>query len=115
MYLKYIRHKRMGGDVQRGTLYRVQFHPNVRGRYHQRLIPISDVYELALGERLPLTLIYPAGIVQKDGRMRLTFGLPSRQSMLYLIDYPAREAFFMKLQYALHRHQEVRIEIEEEQ
>jgi len=114
MYLKYIRHKRLWGDLQRGTLYRVQFQPNVRGRYHEHLIPISDVYETALSESLPLTLIYPAGMVQKDGRMRLTFGVPFRQSMLYLIDYPAREAFFEELQYALHTHEEIRIEIAEE-
>ena len=113
MYLKYIRHKRLWGDLQRGTLYAVHFEPNEKGGYNEHLIYISDVYEVASGERLPLTLIYPVRMVFIDGRYRLAFGIPTRYSMLHLIDYHARDRFFMELTIALHEHEEVRIEIAE--
>ena len=113
MYLKYIRNKRLWGQMQRGTLYCVHFQPNVRGRYKAILRPICDVYEVCLGTPLPLALIYPASAVQIDGRYRLTFGMPSRRSMLHLIDFYARERFFMELICALHDHEEVRIEVAE--
>ena len=113
MYLKYIRHKRLWGDLQRGTLYAVHFQPNEKGGYNETLIIISDVYEVASGEQLPLTLIYSVSVVFIDGRYRLAFGIPSRSSKLHLIDYHARDRFFIELTCALHDHEEVRIEIAE--
>jgi hypothetical protein len=45
--------------------------------------------------------------------MRLVFGSVFRQSMLYLIEFSARETFFMQLYCALHEHEEVRLEVTE--
>ena len=115
MYLKYIRHKCPWGQLQRGTLYTVHFEPNEKGGYNEHLNIISDVYEICPGELLPAALIYPVGMRRIDGRMRLVFGSYFRQSMLYLIEYPARERFFMELSCALHDHEDVRIEIAEQQ
>jgi hypothetical protein len=113
MYLRYIRHKRLWGDLQRGTLYAVHFQPNEKGGYNQTLTIISDVYEIGLGELLPATLIYPVGMRRIDGRDRLSFGIPFRCSMLHLIEYRARDRFFMELSCALHDHEEVRLEVTE--
>ena len=113
MYLKYIRHKRPWGQLQRGTLYAVHFQPNEKGGYNETLTSISDVYEMTPGELLPQTLIYPVGVRMIDGRMRLVFGVHFRQSMLHLISREARERFFTELRYALYRHEEVRIEVTE--
>lgn len=113
MYLKYIRHKRYWGQLQRGTLYAVHFQPNEKGGYNEHLTIICDVYETCPGESLPTTLIYPVGMRRIDGRMRLVFGSYFRQSMLYLIEYRARETFFMQLYCALHEHEEVRLEVVE--
>ena len=113
MYLKYIRHKRLWGDLQRGTLYRVHFQPNEKGGYNEHRTIISDVYELCSYEPLPVTLIYPVGMRRIDGRYRLTFGSRFRCSTLHLIEFRARETFFMELYCALHEHEEVRIEVEE--
>ena len=112
MYLKYIRHKRPFGQLQRGTLYRVHFEPNVRGRYHAILNPVCDVYESSL-DACPPALVYPVGVVRIDGRYRLTFGIPSRRSMLFLIDPHVRDSFMIELRYALYLHEEVRIEVAE--
>ena len=113
MYLKLIRHKRYFGELQRGTLYRVHFQPNEKGGYNEHLTIISDVYETCSGKLLPLKLIYPVGVRKIDGRMRLTFGCPFRHAMLHLIDFHARETFFMEMLCALHEHQEVRLEVNE--
>ena len=113
MYLKLIRHKRSWGQLQRGSLYAVHFQPNEKGGYNETLTIISDVYEVASGERLPLTLVYPVGMRRIDGRDRLSFGMPFRCSMLHLIEYRARIRFFMELSCALHDHEEVRIEVTE--
>ena len=113
MYLRFVRHNQLGGNISRGSLYTVHFEPNEKGGYNEHLIYISDVYEVASGESLPLTLIYPVRTVFIDGRYRLAFGIPSRYSMLHLIDYHARDRFFMELTIALHEHEEVRIEIAE--
>ena len=113
MYLKYIRHKRPWGQLQRGTLYAVHFQPNEKGGYNEHRIIISDVYEVASGERLPLTLIYPARVACMDGRMRLMFGVEHRRSMLHLINAHVRDTFFTYVRYALYMHEEVRIEIAE--
>lgn len=114
MYLKLIRHKRLWGEVQRGTLYAVHFHPNEKGGYNETLTRISDVYEIASNELLPLAFIYSASVVRIDGRLRLRFGIPFRSSMLHLIDIHVREAFFTNVRAAQHQHDEVRIEIAEE-
>lgn len=111
MYLKYIRHKCLWGDLQRGTLYRVHFQPNETGGYNEHRTIICDVYETCPGELLPLTLIYPVRMRRIDGRMRLVFGCSFRHSMLHLIEFRAREAFFMELECALHEHEEVRLEV----
>ena len=113
MYLKLIRHKRQWGELQRGTLYAVHFQPNEKGGYNETLTRISDVYEIACCEFLPLTFIYPASVVRIDGRLRLCFGIPFRHSVLHLIDVHVRDTFFTNVCYALHTHEEVRIEIAE--
>ena len=113
MYLKYIRHKRLWGDLQRGTLYAVHFQPNEKGGYNEHLTIICDVYETGLGELLPAALIYPVSMRRIEGRYRLRFGIPFRYSSLYLIDFRARDRFFMELYCALHDHEEVRIEVVE--
>ena len=113
MYLKYIRHKRQWGDLQRGTLYTVHLEPNEKGGYNEHLRLICDVYEICPGALLPMTLIYPVGMRRIDGRMRLVFGSVFCQSMLYLIEFGARERFFMELYCALHEHEEVRLEVAE--
>ncbi len=115
MYLKLIRHKRLWGDLQRGTLYAVHFQPNEKGGYNETLTLISDVYEITSREKLPLTLIYPASVVRIDGRLRLCFGIPSRNSLLHLMDMHVRDTFFTNVRYAIHAQEEVRIEIAEEQ
>ena len=111
MYLKLIRHKLPWGQWQRGSLYAVHFQPNEKGGYNQHLTLISDVYETCLDDVPPLTLIYPVGIRCVNGRMRLVFGCSFRHSMLHLIEFRAREAFFMELECALHEHEEVRLEV----
>lgn len=109
MYLKYIRHKRVfqKGQVQRGTLYRVHFQPNEKGGYNETRIVISDVYEIGSAP----ALIYPAGVRQKDGRLRVSFGLGMCISSLHLIDCAVRDTFFEELREALAQHEEVRIEV----
>ena len=111
MYLKYIRHKCPWGQLQRGTLYAVHFEPNEKGGYNEHLNIISDVYEICPGELLPATLIYPVGMRRINGRMRLVFGSYFRQSMLYLIEYPARERLYADVMGAIHLQDEVRIEV----
>ena len=113
MYLKLIRHQRLWGELQRGTLYRVHFQPNEMGGYNEHLTIISDVYETCPGELLPMTLIYPVGMRRIDGRMRLVFGSVFRHSLLHLIEFRARDAFFMELTCALLEHEEVRLEVTE--
>ena len=111
MYLKYIRHKRLSWQLQRGTLYAVHFQPNEKGGYNEHLIIICDVYETCPEELLPTALVYPVGMSRIYGRMRLVFGSFFRHSMLFLIDFRARDAFFMELHNALHEHEEVRLEV----
>ena len=110
MYLKYVRHKRLYGALQRGTLYHVHIEPNGRGKYHEVLTSISDVYELSL-DAAPAALIYPVGLRRIDGRYRLAFGHCCRYSMLHLIDVHACELFFTNLHRALQEREEVRIEV----
>ncbi len=43
MYLKYIRHKRQWGELQRGTLYTVHLEPNEKGGYNEHLRLICNV------------------------------------------------------------------------
>ena len=121
MYLKYIRHKRPYGQLQRGTLYRVHFLPNAKGLYQPILLPISDVYETGsvllssagATALLPAPLIYPAGMRCVEGRMRLSLGTSVCRSMLYLIDAHARDEFFTELYATLHEGHDVRIEVAE--
>lgn len=113
MYLRYIRHKRLWGELQRGTLYRVHFQPNEMGGYNEHLTLISDVYETCFDDVPPLTLIYPVGFRCVNGRMRLVFGSMFRQAMLHLIEFRTRDPFFIELTCALHEHEEVRLEVTE--
>lgn len=113
MYLKLIRHKCLWGNLQRGTLYAVHFQPNEKGGYNETLTRISDVYEISSNELLPWTFIYPASVVRIDGRLRLSFGVSFRRSLLHLIDTHVRGMFFTNVRYALHTHEEVRIEVVE--
>lgn len=113
MYLKLIRHKCPWGQLQRSTLYHVHFQPNEKGGYNETLTPISDVYEIAPGKLFPPALIYPAGVRKIDGRMRLSYGVDNRRSLVHLIDPTARFAFFTDVRYALQQGEEVRIEVAE--
>ena len=111
MYLKFIRHTRISGDVRRGTLYSVHFQPNEKGGYNEHLTVISDAYEIAYTERFPLPLIYPVGVVKINGFRRLSLGDARCRSALHLIDIGAREELLTKLQEELRGRAEVRIEV----
>ena len=110
MYLLYIRKNTKRGQLHLGSLYRVHFQRNEKGDYTRHLFLISNVYEMALDESLPASLIYPASVTQYNGRLRLAFGLLFRQSILFLIDHENRKPFFTQLQ----KHKETRIEVAEE-
>ena len=111
MYLKFIRHKQPCGQINRGSLYSVHFQPTEKGGYTEHLTHISDAYEIAAADQFALALIYPAGVPQKHGRMRLTFGAGIHRSMLHLIDHDVREGFLSQLADAIRRGEEVRIEL----
>ena len=111
MYLKYIRHKRQWGDLQRGTLYTVHLEPNEKGGYNEHRTLISDAYEVDSEVNYPPALIYEAEVRRTNGHMRLSFGRGNRQSLLHLIDRDAREQFFAELLDALRHHEDVRIEV----
>ena len=113
MYLKFVRHNQLGGNVSRGSLYTVHFEPNEKGGYNEHPTRISDAYEIASGAVYPLPLIYEAGIRRTNGHMRLSFGSGNRRSTLHLIDREARERFFPELLHALRDHKDVRIEVAE--
>ena len=113
MFLKLIRHKTPWGQLQRGTLYTVHFQPNEKGGYTETLTPISDVYEIAANALLPPELIYPVGVRKIDGRLRLSYGVDNRRSLVHLIDPTARFVFFTDVRYALQQGEEVRIEVAE--
>ena len=113
MYLKFIRHNQLGGNIHRGSLYTVHFEPNEKGGYNEHPTRISDAYEIASGAVYPLPLIYEAGIRRTNGHMRLSFGSGNRRSTLHLIDREARERFFPELLHALRDHEDVRIEVAE--
>ena len=70
MYLKFIRHNQLGGNIHRGSLYTVHFEPNEKGGYNEHPTRISDAYEIASGAVYPLPLIYEAGIRRTNGHMR---------------------------------------------
>jgi len=107
MYLKFIRHHQLCGNLCRGSLYSVHFQPNEKGGYNEHLTSISDAYEIGSAP----ALIYPAGVRQKNGRLRLSFGLGMRMSSLHLIDHVARDTFFVALREAFAQHEDVRIEV----
>lgn len=111
MYLKFIRHLQPCGELRRGTLYSVHFQPNEKGDYNEHLTPISDAYEIARGDSLPLPLIYPVGVTRINGFLRLTLGDGSCRSALHLIDISVREAFLEVLRHELGQLTEVRIEV----
>ena len=113
MFLKYIRHNQPSGELCRGTLYSVHFQPNEKGGYNEHLTSISDAYEIPAGNSFPLALIYSAEVRRTNGHMRLALGMGDRQSMLHLINRDARERFFADVLNAIHRHEEVRIELSE--
>jgi len=113
MYLKFVRHNQLGGNVNHGSLYTVHFEPNEKGGYNEHPSLISDAYEIASGADYPPALIYQAGVRCMNGHMRLSFGRGGRQSLLHLIDCDARERFFAELLGALRDHEDVRIEIAE--
>lgn len=111
MYLKFVRHNQLGGNISRGSLYTVHFQPNEKGGYNETHITLSDAYEMASGVCYPLPLIYTAEIRRTNGHMHLSFGRGSRRSLLHLIDCGAREQFFTELLDALRHHEDVRIEV----
>ena len=111
MYLRFVRHNQLGGNINRGSLYTVHFEPNEKGGYNEHPSLISDAYEIASGAVYPLPLIYEAGIRRTNGHMRLSFGRGNRRSLLHLIDRDAREQFFAELLDALRHHEDVRIEV----
>ena len=96
-----------GRQIRRGRIYRVHFQPNEKGGYNETLTFISDAYEVGSAP----ALIYPAGVRQIGGRLRVSFGIGARQSSLHLIDRVARAGFFEELRGAIKQHEEVRIEI----
>ena len=110
MYIKFVRHNQLGGNVSRGSLYTVHFEPNEKGGYNEHPSLISDAYEIASGADYPPALIYQAEVRRVNGHMRLSFGRGDRQSLLHLIDRDARERFFAELLDALRDHEDVRIE-----
>ena len=93
--------------MRRGTLYRVHFQPNEKGGYDEQLTIISDVYERGNAP----ALIYPAGVRQVNGRLRVSFGFGRRTSLLNIIDSAAREGFFAELRSAILQREDVRIEV----
>ena len=109
MYLKFVRHNQLGGNVNRGSLYTVHFEPNEKGGYNEHPSLISDAYEIASGADYPPALIYQAEVRRVNGHMRLSFGRGGRQALLHLIDRDARERFFAELLGALRDHEDVRI------
>lgn len=121
MYLRFVRHNQLGGNVSRGSLYTVHFEPNEKGGYNEHQSLISDAYEIVSGKKVesqetrdkcfPPALIYQAEVRRMNGHMRLSFGRGGRQSLLHLIDRDAREGFFAELLDALRNHEDVRIEI----
>ena len=110
MYLKFVRHNHLSGNISRGSLYSVHFEPNEKGGYNEHPSLISDAYEIASGADYPPALIYQAEVRRVNGHMRLSFGRGDRQSLLHLIDHDARERFFAELLDALRDHEDVRIE-----
>ena len=111
MYLRFVRHNQLGGNINRGSLYTVHFEPNEKGGYNEHPSLISDAYEIASGADYPPALIYQAEVRRVNGHMRLSFGRGGRQSLLHLIDRDARERFFTELLGALRDHEDVRIEV----
>lgn len=121
MYLRFVRHNQLGGNVSRGSLYTVHFEPNEKGGYNEHPSLISDAYEIVSGKKVesqetrdkcfPPALIYKAEVRRMNGHMRLSFGRGGRRSLLHLIDRDAREGFFAKLLGALRNHEDVRIEV----
>ena len=110
MYLLYIRKRTQRGQLHQGSLFRVHFKRNEKGDYTRHLFLISNVYEMALDESLPASLIYPVKVTQYNGRLRLFYGLLFRQAMLHLIDCEVRESFFFLLRHT----KEAYIEVTEE-
>lgn len=121
MYLKFVRHNQLGGNVSRGSLYTVHFEPNEKGGYNEHPSLICDAYEIVSGKKVesqeardkcfPPALIYQAEVRRMNGHMRLSFGRGDRRSLLHLIDRDAREGFFADLLGALRNHEDVRIEV----
>ena len=111
MYLRFLRHNQVGGNVSRGSLYTVHFEPNEKGGYNEHPTLICDAYEIASGSDYPPALIYEAEVRRVNDHMRLSFGRGDRRSLLHLIDHDARERFFTELLDALRDHEDVRIEV----
>lgn len=111
MYLRFVSHNQLGGNISRGSLYTVHFEPNEKGGYNEHPSLISDAYEIASGADYPSALIYQAEVRRVNGHMRLSFGRGGRRSLLHLIDRDARERFFTELLGTLRDHKDVRIEV----
>jgi hypothetical protein len=111
MYLKFVRHNHLSGNISRGSLYSVHFEPNEKGGYNEHRTLISDAYEVDSEVNYPPALIYEAEVRRTNGHMRLSLGRGNRQSLLHLIDRDAREQFFAELLDALRHHEDVRIEV----
>ena len=110
-------------ESERDRAYPAAIRPTETGGYNEHLTIISDVYEIgtlthATADQpfkmvVPPPLIYSAGVRKIDGRMRVTFGISNRRSLLHLIDMRVRDAFFIDLRYALYQGDDVRIEVTE--
>jgi hypothetical protein len=111
MYLKFVRHFQLGGNISRGKLYSVHFQPNEKGGYNENLTLICDAYELPRGDVYPLPLVYSAGVRCVHGHMRLAFGRGQQQATLHLIEPRARDAFFIRLVCALREREETLVEV----
>lgn len=114
MYLKFIRHPTSSDTLHTGSLYRVHFKPNMMGDYTETLTFISYAYEI-IDHQKPSALIYPLTIRNVSKRLFLNYGLGKQHAMLYLPYSKERDTLLTDIQYAIHHHQDVRIDICEPQ
>ena len=114
MYLKFIRHPTSSDTLRIGSLYRVHFRPNMMGGYTEILTFICYAYEI-IDHQTPSALIYPLTIRNVSKRLFLNYGLGKQHAMLYLPYSKERDTLLTDIQYAIHHHQDVRIDICEPQ
>ena len=110
MYLKFIRHPTSSDTLRIGSLYRVHFKPNMMGGYTEILTFICYAYEI-IDHQKPSALT----IRNVSKRLFLNYGLGKQRAMLYLHYSKERDTLLTDIQYAIHHHQDIRIDICEPQ